>query len=141
MTTRLEIYGRNGNHYLTYTFRHHKPHAKCRVARRGQPSPSAHTVSIVVDGEKIVDRSPGFVLPRNGQVDLPTQTLGDTIPQQLTTYNINEHPTAASLPAKVWKQYGSTRVLWQKKSHYIPMRDWCHDGSANVYLPTRVVVA
>ena len=53
---------------------------------------------------------------------------------------VDASPTDSSLLKTVFKQYGHTRVQFQRLNEYYEVRDKQFDGTVCVYIPIRVVI-
>ena len=101
--------------YLVYTFENELPSEKCHVSNREQGIPSRHRLSVTVDGVELVSKKRGFILTKNGrqlQRDLPIHSTSTNNP--LMGMRIDASPVDATLPTKIWKQYGQVRVLYKR---------------------------
>ena len=127
--------------YLVYTFENELPSEKCHVSNREQGIPSRHRLSVTVDGVELVSKKRGFILTKNGrqlQRNLPIQRTSTNTP--LMGMRIDASPVDATLPTKIWKQYGQVRVLYKRLDIFYEIRDNQIDGSVTVYRPIKVII-
>ena len=130
--------------YLVYRFddQNGLPSKDCHVSNRGQGIPSKHRLSITVDGIELFDKKRGFVLTkkhgRQMQRNLPIQRTSTNNP--LVGMKIDASPVNTTLPTKIWKQYGRTRVLYKRLDIFYAVRDNQWDNTVTVYRPIRVVL-
>jgi hypothetical protein len=117
MTVQLYFYDMFGDLYLVYSFENEKPTKSCHVSNRGQGIPSKHRLTVIVNGAEVVTKKRGFILTKSGRQknrDLPMQTVAGLYGNPLMGLKIDASPTDSSLPTKVWKQFGHTRVQFLK---------------------------
>ena len=129
--------------YLVYTFENELPSEKCHVSNREQGIPSSHRLSVTVDGIELFSKKRGFVLSENGPqfwkgVNLPVQRTSTNNP--LVGMRIDASAVDATLPTKVWKQYGQVRVLYQRLDIFYEARDNQWNRTVTVYRPVRCVI-
>ena len=86
-----------------------------------------------VDGVELVSKKRGFILTKNGrqlQRNLPIQRTSTNTP--LMGMRIDASPVDATLPTKIWKQYGQVRVLYKRLDIFYEIRDNQIDGSVTM---------
>ena len=143
MTVQLYFYDKRDDLYLVYTFENEKPAKSCHVSNRGQCIPSKHRLTVIVNGEEVVTKKRGFILTKSGRQknrDLPIQTVPSLHDNPLMGLKIDASPTDSSLQKTVFKQFGHTRVQFQRLDEYYEARDKQFDGTVCVYIPIRVVI-
>ena len=111
------------------------------VSNREQGIPSRHRLSVTVDGVELVSKKRGFILTKNGrqlQRDLPIHSTSTNNP--LMGMRIDASAVDATLPTKVWKQYGQVRVLYKRLDIFYEIRDNQWNRTVTVYRPVRCVM-
>jgi hypothetical protein len=129
--------------YLVSTFENELPSEKCHVSNREQGIPSRHRLSVTVDGVELFSKKRGFILSKNGPqfwkgVNLPVQRTSTNNP--LVGMRIDASAVDATLPTKVWKQYGQVRVLYKRLDIFYEIRDNQWNRTVTVYRPVRCVM-
>lgn len=137
--TELEFYDMRDELYLRYLFDGESPSDACHVSKRMQAMPSRHRVSIVKDGVEILTKQRGFVMKGGGRKDLPVQKTKN-VEYPLMGMSTKAELTQATLPRRVWKQYGRVRVQFERVKVFYEARDNIWDGSVNIYRPIKVVI-
>jgi len=92
-----------------------------------------------MDGIEIITKQRGFVMKGRSSKDLPVQNT-KKLEQPLMGMSIEEESTQATLPRRVWKQYGRVRVQFERLKVFYEVRDNMWDASVNIYRPIRVVI-
>ena len=127
--------------YLIYEFNDDgTPSQDCFVRHRGQGCPHSHLLTLVKDGEAILNQQRGRNM-KDGTYILPKQFYHVKGSGGFVEFSCEKIKTSDKLPGKVWFQYGEIRILWKKNESYVPVMDISpNKNSAYVYQPSRIII-